>query len=303
MRVFITGATGWVGSATVDEFTAAGHTVVGLVRSAQSADALAGKGVIALRGDLDDLDSLRRGASEADAVVHLANKHDWANPVATNQTERTAVQTLGDALAGSGRPLLVASAVAGVVQGRSAAEDDASPAIGLHSLRGGSENLTLDYADRGVRAMVVRLSPSVHGLGDRVGFIPSIIHAAKRHGTSAYLGDGSHSWSAVHNSDTARLIRLAVDKAPAGARLHAVAEEAITTRAIAEAVGAAFSIPVTSLPAETTVEGAVEHFGPTGRFFRMNVTATNDVTADLLDWHPSGPTLLDDIAGGAYDTV
>ncbi|MGG7465762.1 SDR family oxidoreductase [Plantibacter sp. YIM 135347] len=299
MHVFITGASGWVGSTAVDEFIAAGHAVTGLVRSAESAEAVSAKGATALRGDLDDLDSLRRGAADADAVVHLANKHDWANPAATNLAERTAVQTLGDALAGSGRAFVVASALAGIIQGRPATEADVSPAVGLDSMRGGSENLTLEYADRDVRASVVRLAPSVHGLGDRRGFIPGIVRAAEQDGTSAYIGDGENVWAAVHASDAARLIRLAVERAPAGSRLHAVAEEGVSTRAIAEAIGAAFSLPVASIPQEA----AAQQFGPVGRFFGLDLPATAIATRTLLDWTPTGPTLFADIASGAYSAL
>lgn len=299
MRVFITGATGWVGSAAVDEFIAAEYDVIGLVRSAESAEELSRKGATALRGDLDDLDSLRRGADAADAVVHLANKHDWANPAVSNLAERTAVQTLGDTLADSGRAFVVASALAGVVQGRPATEPDVSPAIGLDSMRGGSENLALGFADRGVRASVVRLSPSVHGLGDRRGFIPGIVRAAQQHQTSAYIGDGANSWAAVHNSDVARLLRLATEQAPAGSRLHAVGEEGVSTRAIAEAIGAALELPVTSV----TAEESAEQFGPTGRFFGLDIRATSTATRELLNWQPTGPSLIDDITDGAYNHI
>lgn len=295
MRVFVTGASGWIGSATVDELLGAGHKVVGLARSEASAESLEAKGATALRGDLDDLDSLRRGAVDADAVVHLANKHDWSNPAASNRAERAAVETLAEALVGSDRPFVVASGVAGLAQGRPATEADPSPAIGPDSPRGGSENLALGYVDRGVRSIGARFAPTVHGIGDH-GFIAYITAAARRHGASAYVGDGSGAWSAVHRSDAARLVRLGLEQAPAGSLLHAVAEEAVSTREIAVAIGRALDVPVTSV----APEDAAEHFGFVGRFFAMDLSASSTRTRELLGWTPSGPTLLDDIDAGAY---
>src|ERR1700761_3882441 len=244
MHVFVTGASGWIGSATVDELLDAGHEVVGLARSDASAAQLEKKGATALRGDLDDLGSLRRGASEADAVVHLANKHDWANPAESDRAERAAVETILEALAGTGRPLVLANGISGLVQGRPALETDPSPAVGPDSDRGGSENLALGYVDRGVRTIITRFAPSVHGTGDW-GFVSFLVAAARKQGVSGYIGDGSAAWSAVPRSDTARVIRLGIEQAPAGTRLHAVAEQAISTRTIAEALGQALGLPVT----------------------------------------------------------
>ncbi|WP_040796089.1 SDR family oxidoreductase [Nocardia higoensis] len=295
MRVFITGASGWVGSAAVEELLRSGHEVLGLARSDAAAERLTAVGAAVLRGDLDDPDSLRRGADGADAVVHLANKHDWADMPATNAAERAAVRALGDALAGSGRPLVIAAGVAGVVQGRPAEETDPSPAHGPDSPRGGSENLALEYVERDVRVMALRLAPSTHGHGDH-GFVSLLAGAAVRQGVSAYIGDGAHAWSAVHRADAARLIRLGLEHAPAGAWLHAVAEQAVPTRAIAEALGASLGLPVTSIPAER----AAEHFGFIGAFFGMDLRATSEATRKLVDWQPTGPTLLEDIASGGY---
>jgi len=299
MRVFVTGASGWVGSAVVEELVSAGHEVTGMVRSEPAAETLQEAGVTALRGDLDDLDSLRRGAKAAEAVVHLANKHDWADPAAMNRAERTAVQTLGESLVGSGRPLLVASAVAGVVPAGSATEHDASSAVGLDSMRGGSENLALSFTEQDVRALVVRLAPSVHGHGDNRGFVAGLVRVARARGVSAFVGDGTNRWSAVHRSDAARLIRLGLEKAPAGTRLHAVAEEAIETRTIAEAIASKYDLPTEMVPAEN----ALEHFGSVGRFFTSNIRATSRLTQELVGWSPTGPTLLEDIAAGAYDVA
>ena len=295
MRVFVTGASGWIGSATVDELLGAGHQVVGLARSDDSAASLEAKGVTVLRGDLDDLDALRRGTADADAVAHLANKHDWNNPAESNRAERAAVETLAEALAGSDRPFVLAAGVAGLAQGRPGTEADPSPAVGPDSPRGGSENLALDYVDRGVRTISARFAPTVHGVRDH-GFIAYITAAARRHGVSAYVGDGSAAWSAVHRSDAARLVRLGLEQAPAGSRLHAVAEEAIPTREIAEAIAEALGIPVTSI----APEDAVEHFGFIGRFFALDMSASSNRTRELLDWNPTGPTLIEDIKAGAY---
>jgi len=295
MRVFVTGASGWIGSATVDELLGAGHQVVGLARSDHSAASLEAKGVTVLRGDLDDLDALRRGTADADAVAHLANKHDWNNPAESNRAERAAVEALAEALAGSDRPFVLAAGVAGLAQGRPGTEADPSPAVGPDSPRGGSENLALDYVDRGVRTISARFAPTVHGVRDH-GFIAYITAAARRHGVSAYVGDGSAAWSAVHRSDAARLVRLGLEQAPAGSRLHAVAEEAIPTREIAEAIAEALGIPVTSI----APEDAVEHFGFIGRFFALDMSASSNRTRELLDWNPTGPTLIEDIKAGAY---
>ncbi|MGC0365513.1 nucleoside-diphosphate-sugar epimerase [Rhodococcus sp. 27YEA15] len=299
MRVFVTGAGGWVGSAVVEELLGEGHDVIGLVRSESSAALLESTGATALRGDLDDLDSLRRGAEVADAVIHLANKHDWANPAATNLTERTAVQTLGDVLAGSGRAFLAASAVASIVASGAAIEDDASPAVGLNSMRGGSENLALSFAAQGVRAMVVRLAPSVHGRGDNRGFVGGLVRAARAAGMSGFIDDGTNTWSAVHRSDAAALIRLGIENASAGTRLHAIAEESITTRAIAEAIASKYGLVTASIPATD----ALTHFGPVGRFFALDIRANSLQTRDRLNWSPHAPTLSDDIAAGAYDAA
>jgi nucleoside-diphosphate-sugar epimerase len=298
MRVFVTGASGWIGSATVDELIDAGHDVVGLARSDASAGALTAKGITVMRGDLDDLDTLSRGARDAEAVVHLANKHNWADTSVSNRAERAAVQTIGEALIGSDRPFVLASGAAGVVAGRPAVETDRSPFDGPNSPRGGSENLALEYADRGVRTICARFAPTVHGMGDPQ-FISFIAAATRRHGASAYIADGSNVWSAVHRDDAARLIRLGLDQAPAGTILHAVGEEAVPTREIAEAIGRAFDAPVASI----APEDAVDHFGFVGAFFAMNLPASSADTQRRLTWTPDSPTLIADIEAGAYSHV
>jgi nucleoside-diphosphate-sugar epimerase len=292
MRVFVTGASGWIGSATVDELLAAGHEVTGLARSGASAAALQAKGARVRRGDLDDLASIRAGA---EAVIHLANKHDWSNPANSAAAERAAVQAIGDALAGTSRPFLLASGVAGLTQGRPAREDDPSPFHGPDSPRGGSENLALEFVGRGVHIVSLRFAPTVHGVGDH-GFIATIAAVAREKGVSGYPGDGANRWAAVHRSDAARLAALGLAKAPAGARLHAVAEDGIPTRDIAEAIGRAFDLPVTSI-APGDLQG---HFGWIGTFFGMDLAATSTATRELLGWAPAGPTLIEDLDAGAY---
>jgi nucleoside-diphosphate-sugar epimerase len=295
MRVFITGASGWIGSATVDEFLAAGYDVTGLARSDASAASLEAKGATVLRGDLDDLDSLRAGTVDADAVIHLANKHDWANPAESNRAERAAVETLGDALAGSNRPFLLASGVAGLAPGRPSTENDPSPYSGPEAPRGGTENLALDYIDKGVKSISLRFAPTTHGDGDH-GFMALIVAAARKQGVSGYVGDGSNGWAAVHRTDAARMIRLGLEKAPAGSLLHAVGESSVSTKAIAEAIGAGLALDTVSVPAEN----AVEHFGFIGNFFAMDLASTSTITQELLGWTPTGPTLLEDLASGSY---
>jgi nucleoside-diphosphate-sugar epimerase len=295
MRVFVTGASGWIGSATVAELLGAGHEVIGLARSPESATRIEEVGAVALRGDLDDLDSLRRGATAADAVVHLANKHDFADPEASDRAERGAVETLTEALVGTDRPFVVANGLSGLVEGRPATESDPSPEIGPEVSRGGSENLALGYVDRGVRTAIVRFAPSVHDVGDWA-FVAFLVAAARERGFSGYVGDGSAEWSAVHRSDAARLIRLALEGAPAGVRLHAVAEESIGTKAIAEAIGTYLDLPVRSVDPDEVGS----HFGFIGDFFALTMSASSAYTRELLSWEPTGPTLIEDILAGAY---
>lgn len=295
MHVFVTGATGWIGSATVDELLSAGHQVTGLVRSQESADSLTATGAAALRGDLDDLDSLRHGASNTDAVVHLANKHDWGNPEESDRAERTAVEAMLDVLEGTDKPFSIANGLSDLVEGRSVLETDASPAVGPESDRGGSENLALAYVRRGVRTVVTRFAPSVHGRGDW-GFVNFLVAAAREHGVSGYIGDGKSAWSAVHRSDAARLIRLGIEEAPAGTRLHAVDEEFISTHVIAEAIGATLGLPVASI----APEDAAGHFGFVSHFFGLTMTGSSELTRSSVGWQPSGPSLVEDILAGAY---
>jgi nucleoside-diphosphate-sugar epimerase len=295
MYVFVTGASGWIGSAVVDELLAAGHQVSGLARSDASAKALEAKGAHVRRGDLDDLESIRAGAEAAEAVIHLANKHDFVNMAASNAAERGAVQTIGDTLAGTGRPFLIAAGLGSLASGRPATEADASPHHGLESPRGGGENLALEFVERGVHSVSLRFAPSVHGHGDH-GFVAALTAVAREKGVSGYPGDGTNRWAAVHRGDAARMVALGLQKAPAGARLHGVAEEGVPTREIAEAIGRALNVPVASIPADQVLD----HFGWIGMFFAMDLAATSTVTQELLGWTPTGPTLVGDIDSGGY---
>jgi nucleoside-diphosphate-sugar epimerase len=256
---------------------------------------LEAKGVTVLRGDLDDLDALRKGAADADGVVHLANKHDWSNPAASNAAERAAVETIAETLVDTQRPFVLAAGVAGLAQGRPSTEEDPSPFHGPDGPRGGSENLGLEYVARGVHTVSARFAPTVHGARDH-GFIAYIAAAAREKGVSAYVGDGTNRWAAVHRSDAVRLVRLGLEQAPAGSRLHAVAEEGVPTRVIAEAIGRGLGLPVASV----APEDAVEHFGFIGTFFAMDLAASSEQTRELLGWEPTGPTLIEDIDAGAY---
>ena len=294
MRVFVTGASGWIGSAVTGELLGAGHEVVGLARSDVSAATLAAAGAVVRRGDLDDLGSLRSGAADSDAVIHLANKHDFNDPAVSNRAERGAVEAIGEVLKGSERAFVVASGVPGV-QGRVATEADPSPNIGPDSRRGGSEHLALEYAERGVRTVIVRFPPTVHGSGDH-GFVSTLVDIARATGRSGYVGDGSNRWPAVHRSDAAHVVRLGLEQAAAGTVLHAMAELGVPTRAIAEEIGAGLGLPVESIAAEQTAA----QFGWLGAFFALDVPSSSDVTRRLLGWSPAGPTLVEDLRGGAY---
>lgn len=294
MRVFITGASGWIGSAVTDELLAHGHTVLGLARSDASAESLAAKGADVLRGDLDDLASLRAGAADSEAVIHLANKHDFANPAVSNKAERDAVETLGAALEGSHRPFVVASGVPGML-GRPGTEDDASPNHGPDSPRGGSENRALEFVDSGVSTVIVRFAPTVHGAGDH-GFVSAIVAAARATGVSGYPGDGANRWPAVHRSDAARLVRLGLEDATPGLVLHAMGEEGVTSRTIAEAIGRGLDLPVQSV----APDDVLAHFGWIGTFFSWDVPASSALSQRRLGWIPTGPTLVEDLDSGVY---
>lgn len=291
MRVFVTGASGFIGSAVVPELVAAGHQVVGLARSDASAHAVEAAGAEAHPGDIEDLDSLRAGAESADGVIHLAFNHDFNDYTGAAETDRRAIDALGEALAGSDRPLVVTSGLAGFALGRPMTEDDAASADSPRF----SEQAALSFTSRGVRVSVLRLPPSVHGEGDH-GFVPRLIDIAREHGVAAFPGDGSNRWPAVHRFDAARLFRLALESAPAGARLHAIGDEGVPVREIAAAIGRHLGLPVTSIAPET----AFDHFGWLGAFFSLDVPASSSVTRELLGWRATRPGLLDDLEEGHY---
>jgi nucleoside-diphosphate-sugar epimerase len=292
MRVFVTGASGWIGSAVVPELLGAGHTVVGLARSDASARSIEAAGAEVLRGTLDDLDVLRKGAETADGVVHLAFIHDFSDYQRSVETDLRAVQTLGAALEGSGRPFVNTSGLAGMSFGRPSTERDP---VGDVSPRAASERTALGFAEQGVRSSVVRLAPTVHGEGDS-GFIATLAGIARDKGVSGYIGDGANRWPAVHRLDAARLFRLALEQAPAGSVLHGAGEEGIPVRAIAEVIGRTLDLPVVAVaPVQ-----ADEHFGWLGRFLAADIPASSTLTQELLGWRPTGPGLLDDLEAGHY---
>jgi nucleoside-diphosphate-sugar epimerase len=290
MRIFVTGASGFVGSAVVRELLRAGHQVVGLARSDASASAVKVAGAEVQRGDLADLDVLRHGASSSDGVIHLGFIHDFANFAMAAERDRAAIQAMAAALAGSNRPLVVTSGTLGAgAPGTLGTEDDPGDAT-----RRFSES-ALDAAPPGVRRVVVRLPPTVHGDGDH-GFVPQLIQIAREKGISGYPGQGTNRWSAVHRLDAATLFRLGIEAAPAGARLHAAAEEAIPSRRIAEAIGTKLGVPVQPI----LLERVMEHFGWLGAFFSIDKPASSAKTRDLVGWKPTQIGLIQDLEQGTY---
>ncbi|MVM37673.1 NAD-dependent epimerase/dehydratase family protein [Spirosoma sp. HMF3257] len=294
MRVFITGATGFIGTAIVQELIRAGHQVSGLARSEASANKLFEAGAEVHRGDLEDLESLRSGAAQSDGVIHAGFIHDFTRFKEVCEVDKVAIQTIGEVLAGSDRPFIVTSGTALVSPGRLATEDIIPPFNPAWPRA--SEQTADGVAALGVRAAAIRLSPSVHGDDDKHGFIPILINIAREKGVSAYIGDGLNQWNAVHRLDAAHLFRLALENAEPGARYHSSAEEAITVKAIAEAIGKQLNIPVQSIAPET----AAEHFGWFAHMAAIDCPASSTLTQERLSWHPTHTTLLADIANGVY---
>ncbi|OIV38236.1 3-beta hydroxysteroid dehydrogenase [Mangrovactinospora gilvigrisea] len=307
MRVFVTGASGWIGSAVVPELLAAGHQVAGLARSDDSAAALTAAGADVVRGSLDDTDMLRRAAAEADGVIHLAFRHDVAFTggfAAAARSDRAAVEAFGDALAGSDRPLVVASgtpAAPGTVTTERDGHDidpDADLTDNPAQARGANAEFTLRLADRGVRSSVLRLPRTVHGDGDQ-GFVAMLIATARAKGVSGYIGDGSQRWPAVHRLDAARLARLGLEHAPAGSPLHAIGDDGVPLREIAEVIGRHLDLPTASVdPAD-----AAEHFGWLSMIASLDQPSSATLTRELLDWRPEQPGLIEDLDKGHYFTT
>ena len=298
MRVFVTGATGFIGSAIVRELLSAGHQVLGLARSDTAAASLAAAGAEVHRGALDDLDSLRSGAATSDGVIHLAYIHDFSQYEAAARTDHRAIETLGEALAGSNRPFVITSGTALLPLGRLVTEEDAPDTGGLAAVRGAAEEVALSFATRGVRVSVVRPAPSVHGNGDQHGFVPALISIARARGVSAYPGDGANRWAAVHRLDLAHLFRLALETAPAGTRLHGVGDEGVPLRDIAGDIGRHLNLPVVSV----TAEEVGDHFGWLAAFASLDNPASSALTQKLLGWHPVQPGLIADLEEGHYFT-
>ncbi len=305
MRIFVTGASGWIGSAVVPELLGAGHEVVGLGRSAASARRLEAAGVTVQRGDLDDLDGLRDAAKSADGVIHLAFRHDllYAGDMAgAAVVDRRAIEVVGDALAGSDRPFVIASGVFGIAPGQvvterdgvKAADDTDGPIEGAAD-RMANARYTASLASRGVRSSVVRLPPTCHGDGDN-GFMSILVGVARDRGVSGYIGDGSARWPATHRLDVARAFCLALEKAPAGSTLHAVAEEGVAGRDFAEVIGRKLNITVVPI----SPEDAPGHFGFLGFLLPMDSPASSEYTREVLGWEPTGPSLLEDLAQDHY---
>jgi nucleoside-diphosphate-sugar epimerase len=294
MRVFVTGATGFIGTAIVQELLGAGHQVLGLARSDAAIAKLLAAGAEVHRGDLEDLDSLRSGAKESDGVIHAGFIHDFSRFKEVCEVDRLAIETIGEALAGSDRPFIITSGTALIRSGSLATEEMMPPPN--HAFPRVSEAAADAVAARGVRVSVIRLSPSVHGEGDHHGFVPILVNTARQKGVSAYINDGLNRWNAVHRLDAAHLYRLALENAKTGARFHGVGEEGVVFRAIAEVIGKHLNIPVVSI----SPDEAAAHFGWFAGFAAIDCPASSKLTQERLNWHPVQPTLLGDMEHGIY---
>lgn len=298
MRLFVTGASGHIGSAVCPDLLAAGHTVVGLARSSASAAALTAAGVEVRRGSLDDLDGLRAAAADAEGVIHLAFKHELTYAgefVRAAESDLRVVEAIGAALEGSDKPFVITSGTALLAMaapGQLGVETD----VLARGPRVDSENTVVAMAARGVRSSVIRLPPTVHSSLDHHGFVPTLVAMARKNGVSVYIGDGANRWPAVHTLDAARLYRLAIESAPAGARLHGVAEQGVPFRQIAEAIGRGLGLPAASV----TADEAVKYLGFLATFARVDNPSSSAATRALLQWEPARAGLLADLEAGHY---
>ena len=294
MRILVTGASGWIGSASVAQLIAAGHHVLGLARTDEAAAKVAALGAEVVRGTLDDLAGLRDATARAEGVVHLGYNHDFSKMAAAAQTDRAAIDVFADVLQDTGGPLLIASGTLGLAPGRVGTEAD-TPSSSVHP-RVANAAYTQALAERGIRSIVMRFAPTVHGAGGDHGFVAVLARIAREKGVSAYIGEGANRWPAVNRLDAGKLVQLAIDKATPGTVLHAVAEEGIATRDIAAALGRFLGVPVESIPADR----AAAHFDWLGMFFGADAPASSVRTRELLAWTPTHATLLEDIAAGQY---
>jgi nucleoside-diphosphate-sugar epimerase len=295
MLVFVTGASGFVGSAIVKELLAAGHQVLGLVRSDKAAQQLKATGAEVLLGDVNDLALIAQGATQCDAVIHTAFNHDFSQYKANCEADRVVIEAFGEALAGSGKPLVITSGVGLLNYGRLVTEDDVLPAGADVIPRAASEEAAATVAAQGVNVYTVRLPPSVHGAGDH-GFVPMVIDLARNKGQSAYVGEGNNHWPAVHRTDAAVLYRLIVEKQPALKTLHAVAEEGVPFLQIAEAIAEGLHLPVTS----KTSDEAAAHFEWFAHFAAIDCPSSSQKTRDALGWDAKGVGLIEDINTAGY---
>jgi nucleoside-diphosphate-sugar epimerase len=299
MHVFVTGGSGLTGPTVVAELIAAGHTITGLARSDSAAARLKALGAEPQHGSLADHDCLRRGAEAADGVLHMAFGGDFADPEDLIRRDRTAIEALGRALVGTGKPFVSTSGTLVMPTGRESTERDTPDPASIAGFRIPGEQTCLGFAAHGVRASVVRLAPTVHGPGD-YGFIPMLVATARKTGVSAYVGDGGNRWPAIHRLDAARLFRLALEKAPAGTALHGAGEGGVTLRSIAEKIGRILDLPVVSL----TPDEAAAHFENPfmATVYGTDAPVSSAHTRALLGWTPTHPTLLEDLATGDYFT-
>ncbi|WP_217552009.1 SDR family oxidoreductase [Streptomyces sp. GbtcB6] len=294
MRVFVTGGSGFIGSAVVPELLGAGHRVLALARSDKSAETLRAAGAEVHRGSLDDPEDLARAAAGTDGVIHLAFNHDdFLNMTRAVETDLGVIEAIGAALAGSDRPFVATSGTLLLAAIDGVATEDDTPAPGIH--RGDCDRAALALAARGVRSSVVRLAPTVHGRGDQ-GFVPRLIGIAREKGVAAYVGDGTNRWPAAHRLDAARLYRRALESAPAGTALHGAADEGVPFKDIAAAMGRGLDVPVKSIPADE----AQAHFGWLGMAASIDNATSSERTRKLLGWKPEQPGLIADLEEGHY---